>query len=160
MIIRTILISFCFLNSTLLMSQNDTIPVITGLFTDTIIESDFFKSWNVLQPGVQINDEVFKSLRSKNLDDVSFELIMGTWCEDSQYHAPVMLKLAEELGIHVAIIGLNREKDCPFKSSKCKTWDVEYIPTLKVFRKGEEIGRIVENPAISVEQDILDIISK
>lgn len=160
MIIRTILISFCFLNSTLLMSQNDTIPVITGLFTDTIIESDFFKSWNVLQPGVQINDEVFKSLRSKNLDDVSFELIMGTWCEDSQYHAPVMLKLAEELGIHVAIIGLNREKDCPFKSSKCKTWDVEYVPTLKVFRKGEEIGRIVENPAISVEQDILDIISK
>lgn len=160
MIIRTILVSLLFLNSSKLMSQNDTIPVITGLFTDTILESDFFKSWNVLQPGLQVSDEVLKSLQNANLEGVSFELIMGTWCEDSQYHAPVMLKLAKELEIPVAIIGLNREKDCPFKSSKCKTWDIEYIPTLKIFRKGEEIGRIIEKPTISVEQDVLNIIIK
>lgn len=160
MILRIIFLFSIFINLNQGMAQSDTIPVITGLFNDTILNSDFFKSWNVIQSGIQVDEAIVEELRGFKLADVSFELVMGTWCEDSQYHAPVMIKLAEDLGIPIAIIGINREKDCPFKSSKCKNWDIEYVPTLKVMKGNEELGRIVENPSFSVEKDVLTIISK
>ena len=88
-----------------------------------------------------------------------FVVVMGTWCSDSRTHVPPFFKLMEALQIpekHIELIGVDRNK----QSSKTdlSPLHISYVPTFVVLYEGKEVGRIVENPEVSLEHDLLQIL--
>jgi thiol-disulfide isomerase/thioredoxin len=86
-------------------------------------------------------------------------IVMGTWCGDSQEHVPAFWKIATQCGIQesqVEMIGVNRQKHCPFPD--ISTLNIEYVPTFFVFYDNVRIGKIVETPKHTLEQDLLELL--
>lgn len=87
-----------------------------------------------------------------------FVVAMGTWCGDSRLHVPAFYRLMDVLRIpenRIELIGVDREKHTPPDIVRLH---IEYVPTFIVFYKGKELGRIVENPDISIEKDLLQML--
>lgn len=100
----------------------------------------------------------------KNLlgaNKVSFLLVGANWCGDSKEQMPKIYKLFKLTSFplkNVKLVGVDRDKEDP--EGIAPDNDIERAPTLIVIKNGIEIGRIVETPDISWEDDILNILSK
>lgn len=93
--------------------------------------------------------------------EVLVQVFLGTWCDDSKSHVSEFLKVLEVVDnplIRTEYIGIpeDKTKRAPYLQGK----DIVKIPTFIVSVDGVEKGRIVENPAKSIEQDLTDIIEK
>jgi thiol-disulfide isomerase/thioredoxin len=87
-----------------------------------------------------------------------FVVVMGTWCADSRKHVPPFYRLMGALHIpeeRIELIGVDREKQSSVDLSQL---NIEYVPTFVVLYKGKELGRIIENPRISLEADLLQLL--
>jgi hypothetical protein len=157
---KLILIFTLLISANTLSAQSDSSPVIIGVFSDSVTGSDFFKEWLIIHGEPSPNAETVSKLKAIPTSNFSFRIYMGTWCEDSQIHVPRFIKIADKLGWKYSLIGVNREKECPFEKKECKTWDIQFVPTMVVYRDEIEVGRIIENPKTSIEDDLLDIITK
>jgi dipeptidyl aminopeptidase/acylaminoacyl peptidase len=104
---------------------------------------------------------------------VDFVIVLGTWCSDSRREIPRLWKILEELQypideIKMFGVGSSRfTKEMPIPegvlewSDKTKAYyGVERVATVIVYREGREIGRIIESPEESLEQDLVRIIGK
>ncbi len=93
-------------------------------------------------------------------EGVEMTVVMGTWCGDSEREVPRFLKIADLASIppqQVRFYGVDRTK----KSSDGVTegYNIDRVPTFIFSKKGKEIGRIVESPLNSLEEDILNILA-
>ena len=82
--------------------------------------------------------------------------VMGTWCHDSKMQVPRFYKIMDEAGIReskLKLIAVDRAKTAG--DTDISGLDVERVPTFIFYKKGREIGRIVESPTSSLEKDIL-----
>jgi len=87
-----------------------------------------------------------------------FELIIlhAGWCKDCQYHMPVWNKICQDItnsGIKVTYSGVQREPRQD-ELGYCDKFNARKIPTFIAVRDGKELGRIVENPVASIEEDL------
>jgi thioredoxin 1 len=85
---------------------------------------------------------------------------LGTWCHDSEREIPVLLdiiKTAQNPNLQLSLIALNMDKEDP--KGLAKQYRVKYTPTIVIEADGIEIGRIVERPENTLEDDILSIIN-
>ena len=99
--------------------------------------------------------ENIKKIDSK----VDLVMFVGTWCPDSQKEAPKILKILEAAGnpnLSMTIYGLDRDKKDP--QGMAQKHNIQKVPTTIFFRDGKELGRIVEYPQKSPEEDFLDIV--
>jgi thiol-disulfide isomerase/thioredoxin len=89
------------------------------------------------------------------------------WCKDCAANIPVLALISEATGLEVRIFGglkrdpLNptRKWSIPPSPPEVEKFHVDKIPLILVFNKeGKEIGRIVENPKATLEEEILQII--
>lgn len=151
-----ICLAFFFL-SLMSQAQTDSLPIITGTLNDTLFQSEWFANWSQSK-GYKPDAETIKALEQVNSNNLTFKVYLGTWCEDSQIHVPAFLVVAAMLNYKYELIGVNREKECPFEKKNCKNWDITKLPTIVVFQDQIEKGRIVETPELSVENDLLKII--
>lgn len=94
---------------------------------------------------------------------LSIEIYFGTWCPDSQYEVPRLLKLLHLVDFdmnNVKIIGLGRDKKVPNVSEEvAKKLDIQMIPTFIFYDSDEEINRFVEYAVESLEEDMLAILA-
>lgn len=93
------------------------------------------------------------------INKLKFEIVMGTWCEDSQQQVPRFFKLLDLLNYKkrkVRILCI----DHYFKAENFEkgTNNINKIPTFIIYFKNKEIGRIIETPTINFEKDLLNII--
>ena len=140
-------------------AQNDSIPVFTGRFNLLVTDSEWFRNW--ISGDMPVLDDALKNrLMALDTTQIRINVFLGTWCSDSKLHVPQFLHLANMFGWKYELIGVNREKECPFEKKECKTWDIAYVPTFVVYRNDIEIGRIVENPQRSLAEDFDEIFSK
>ncbi len=90
---------------------------------------------------------------------VSIDVFLGTWCPDSRRQVPRFLKimdLADNANFQYQLYGLDRSKrDSEGSAEKSQ---IEYVPTFIISHNQKEIGRIVENPMVSIEHDLLEIV--
>lgn len=141
-----------------MQAQNDSIAVITGKFSEAVLESEYFGNWLKLVPKTSLNEDTLEALAQVSKEDLEFVVYLGTWCEDSQTHVPMLFELMQKLNWPCTWIGVNRDKECPFEKKECKTWDIQYVPTLVIKRQGVELGRIVEQPVTTWENDLLKLL--
>jgi hypothetical protein len=91
--------------------------------------------------------------------ELHFVVVLGTWCSDSRKHVPAFFSLMAALHIrdkHIELIGVDREKRGG--NVNLAPLRIEYVPTIIVFYKGKEVGRIVEVPKVSLEKDLLQML--
>lgn len=104
--------------------------------------------------------EEMKSEIQKNLKDYTITIFMGTWCEDSQNQVPKFYKILEEVEFpsrKATLITMSRDKTTPEQFEK--GLNITNVPTFIFYKNGKEVNRIVESPVVSLEQDMLDIVS-
>jgi hypothetical protein len=96
------------------------------------------------------------------LSGLSFEIFMGTWCPDSRREVPRMLKILDACHVpsdRIRIIMVDY-RDSVYKQSpehQEKGRDIQHVPDLLVLDQGREMGRIVESPVVTLENDLLAI---
>jgi hypothetical protein len=98
------------------------------------------------------------------LRDKRFVLFLGTWCGDSKREVPRMLRLLDYCGVkpgRVQLIMVSNH-DSVIKQSPTREergLHIHRVPTLLVYDGDTELGRIVEEPVKTIEQDLLAIVN-
>lgn len=114
--------------------------------------------WQAVAAAYQPKPDFVEKLRALGRE-VRVEIYLGTWCTDSKAHVSEYFKvldLADTPLIQTACTGIPEDKDkrAPYFQGK----DIVKLPTFLVFIDGREIGRIVETPEKSVEEDLVRIL--
>ena len=92
--------------------------------------------------------------------DINIIVFLGTWCPDCQREVPRLLKimdLIQNSHINYKLFGLDRSKRD--QGGLAEKYKIEFVPTFVVLQNNKEIGRIVETPMVSLEQDLVEILA-
>lgn len=117
----------------------------------------FSEEYNVYS----VNKQSILGIEPEELDGVTITMVLGTWCPDSRREVPRFYKILDQLGFNesrLQVICVNRNKLAP--GIDLGSLDIQFVPTIVVFRNGKEIGRIIEHPVQSLEEDLTAILLK
>lgn len=92
---------------------------------------------------------------------VEVEVFLGSWCSDSKLQVPAFMKVLDAVDsplITVTYHGVPEDK--AKRRDYFEGQDIQRIPTFIVSVDGREMGRIIERPKKTVEQDLVDILSR
>ena len=124
------------------------------------LQQPAFTSWfEGNHKGYNPDPDVMEQLRPL-MDDVSIMLFMGTWCHDSQREVPRLMKLLQLVEFNASnlrIISLSTNKTSP--SGIEQVFNIKRTPTIVLFHEDTDIGRVVERPQTTLEQDMFAIIA-
>ena len=107
------------------------------------------------------NQYEVREVAEKIPTDVSVLIFFGTWCHDSQREVPRMLKILEAVGLpedHIKMVTLDFSKTDPGGLAVAN--GVEFTPTFIFFRQQDEIGRIIERPAKTLEEAMVELLGE
>ena len=93
--------------------------------------------------------------------DMDFVIMFGTWCHDSKREVPRMLRILDSAGVRteqISLIGVDTNKEEP--KGQEKTYNLRNTPTLILLKNGEEVGRIIERPNVSLEADLINLMTR
>lgn len=94
-------------------------------------------------------------------DTVELVVFIGSWCRESKKHIPPLMKtleLAKAKNLSVRYVAVNAQKNSPGKF--LKKFNIKYIPTVVVLNTDNELGRIVEEPQMPIELELVEILRK
>ena len=95
--------------------------------------------------------------------------VLGTWCGDSEREVPRFWKILDLAGnpnLELTMFAVGRTSDARadeilteigFDQNLRKQYGVELVPTFVFFMDGWEVGRIIETPKTSLEQDMVEL---
>jgi thiol-disulfide isomerase/thioredoxin len=131
-----------------------------GIHDEEAFNQDPFASW--FQPGYEAYepDAVVIDELTNHLQDVEIRIYMGTWCGDSKRETPKFYKLLDQAEFDqskLTLVAVDPSKTEP--ESLINGYNIMRVPTFIFYRNGKELGRFVERPVESLEQDILKIVS-
>ncbi len=134
-------------------------PVTTKRLKQKPFKDWYNKNYQSYLPDKEIIEQL--SLNFSSVD--SIKIFMGTWCGDSKQGVPEMIKVLNQLQFDknlVSIIAVNRSFNA-YKQSpggEEKGLNIHRVPTMILYSKGLEGGRIVESPKVSWEADLKEIL--
>jgi len=105
--------------------------------------------------------EVIRELTQIDKEDLSIKIVLGTWCPDSRREVPRFMKIMELWQFpagKVIFVGVDDTKIAPVGGYN--TLQIERVPTFIIMQNKVEAGRIIENPVTSLEQDMLNILTR
>lgn len=140
--------------------EEEKLPILTGVQTREAISKAPYDSWFGTNYAVYSADKETLDKVQSLLKDVKIKIFMGTWCEDSQREIPNFYKIVDILKLdeqHIELITVDEEKETPNHLED--GFNITNVPTFIFMREGKEINRIVESPVISLEKDMLSILS-
>lgn len=115
--------------------------------------------WGKIYKEYRCNPEHLQQLKQRIIKLVTVEVYFAFWCIDSEENVPTFLKIIETIdspNIKVKYFTVERKPSQAtlYYVEKLK---VERIPTFIFFMDGKEIGRIVEQPAVDLAEDMMQI---
>lgn len=92
-------------------------------------------------------------------ENLNILVVFATWCGDSKAHVPDFYKVADLAGIaNIKYLAVNRKKNAG--AIDMSAMDIQRVPTFIVYKGDAEIGRIIESPMFSLENDLVSILKK
>jgi len=125
--------------------------------TSEVFGKYYDKEYKDYTPDISAMNELL-AYGANNFD---YLIVLGSWCEDSHREVPRMLKVLDNLGIEseqIVMIAVDFDKNAD--GTNVESLNIEKVPSLLVMSGENEIGRIIETPAHSVEVDLLNILSR
>ncbi|HAM11175.1 MAG: hypothetical protein A2X05_06675 [Bacteroidetes bacterium GWE2_41_25] len=92
-------------------------------------------------------------------DGLSIKVVLGTWCPDSRREVPRFMRILDLWKFpmeKLTLIGVDDAKLSPV--GEYEKLDIQRVPTFIIYKNNIEAGRIIENPATSLEQDMVNIL--
>ena len=132
-------------------------PIERGWISRSVLEGPPHQEFKVSYDTATVQAPFIPMLKSVD-EGIKTIVVLGTWCPDSRRNVPHFLKVADESGMvrdNIKLYCVDRSK----KSDDGLTaeYNIERVPTFIFFKGGKEIGRIVENPELTIEQDMVRI---
>ncbi len=132
-------------------------PIERGWITRSVLQGPPHQEFQRGYDTTTVQAPIVGMLRAVD-NGISTIVVLGTWCPDSRRNVPHFLKVADEAGMPPDSIKLY----CVDRSKKSSdgltdTYGIQRVPTFIFMKGGKEIGRIVESPELSIEQDMLKI---
>ncbi len=119
-----------------------------------------YRSWYTKNHSSYVPDQISVDSLTAMLSGVQVRVFMGTWCHDSQREVPRLFKILESSNFdqkNLTLVSLSLDKST--QNGLEKGLDIQRTPTIIFFKDSTELGRIVETPRDSLENDILKIVS-
>jgi len=146
--------------------EEEKLPILTGIQTLKTISSAPYDSWftpNYKAYEGMVDMKILE--KTPSLKDINIKIFMGTWCEDSQLQVPQFFQVLETAELFLKdgstknyeIITVDEDKMTPEHLED--GYDITNVPTFIFYRDGKEINRIVESPVVSLEADLLQILT-
>lgn len=118
-------------------------------------KGEFGKSFEEYYQIYEPEKSVLNHLRSKQ-KGIEILIVLGTWCSDSQEQVPRFFKILDKINFirkDIQIICVSSDKDAGLE--EIINYNIQKVPTFIIYRKGREIGRIIETPFSTLEKDLL-----
>jgi len=93
-------------------------------------------------------------------DSVRILVIYGTWCSDSRRELPRFFKVMDAMEFpadRISLIAVDRTMQVP--PDIAKQYGITNVPTFIVNYRGVEIGRIIESPKKTLEDDLNELLT-
>lgn len=136
-------------------------PMLIGHCTREAFSDTSFAWWfNSNYDMYEINEAVIDEL-NPNPEEITITVVLGTWCSDSKREFPRFLRIMDLIGFpmkNINIIAVNRAKVT--EGDDVKDLDIKFVPTFIVYKNQVEIGRIIETPAATIEEDLVAMLKK
>jgi len=133
---------------------------LVGITARTDFDQQPYTNWfNNYYTTYNVDQQTAKKLK-KALKNVTIKAFMGTWCGDSKRETPRFYKILEAAKFdleNLEMITVNRGKKTP--DNLQKGLNIFRVPTFIFYKDGKEIGRYVEYPRVSLEKDMLQIVT-
>lgn len=135
---------------------------ILGYFTRARMESVPHSEW--FRKGYdeyRFDKAIVNKLTDTGKEGITMKIVLGTWCPDSRREVPRFMRLMDEWNFpqeNITFIGTDIAKLSPV--GEYDKLNIERVPTFIFFRNNIELGRIIETPVASLEQDMLDILTR
>jgi thiol-disulfide isomerase/thioredoxin len=134
--------------------------MLVGKINKSDLQKNPYGIWfNAGEESYSAKNEDLSALKKRE-QDYDVKIFMGTWCGDSKEQVPHFYKILKQMNFDlnkVTLIAVDRTKTTPDHLEK--DMDITHVPTFIFYKKGKEAHRIVETPAVSLENDMLKIIS-
>jgi thiol-disulfide isomerase/thioredoxin len=108
----------------------------------------------------QLKTDAINKLLEINKEDLTIKVVMGTWCPDSRREVPRFMRVINAWQFPIAkvtFIGVDEGKLSPV--GEYAGLEIKRVPTFIIYKNNIEAGRIIENPATSLEQDMVNILT-
>jgi hypothetical protein len=92
---------------------------------------------------------------------VEITIVLGTWCGDSKMQVPRFFRVIDALGIsdqNLTLICTDGEKKA--ENGLLDHLDIVKVPTFIFYLQEKELGRIIESPQTTLENEMLNILKK
>ncbi|HOU01247.1 MAG: thioredoxin [Bacteroidales bacterium] len=141
---------------------SDQMTWVLGYFTPERIKRAPHSEWYFKGYDTYTPDQVtVNKLTDIGTENITIKIVLGTWCPDSRREVPRFIKIIDMWKFppdRVTYIGVDDSKLSPV--AEYPGLDIQRVPTFIIYKNNVEAGRIIENPLTSLEQDILNILTK
>lgn len=136
---------------------------LAGLVPLNMLKAEPYAAWfQKSYMNYYVNEKTAKRL-GKYLKDMDIQVFMGTWCGDSKREIPRLVRVLEVARIDPARVNYvcvysepERRNMSPTQEQKGR--NIHHVPTIILFKNGKEVGRLIEGPLVSLEEDLLEVV--
>ena len=164
----TVIFTFLILFSVTTAAQNKKIkdtktsaPMLIGEINRQAFQDSVFSWWfNSEYQMYEVDSTSLKSDADK-LRNYDITLVLGTWCSDSRREVPRFLKILDYLNYpkdKIKIYAVDRSKKG--LNNEIDSLNIQKVPTIIFYKNNKETGRIIEEPKVTLEKDLANIVTK
>jgi hypothetical protein len=149
------------LKNTIVVDSASHQRILLGYFDRNVLQDTSFSWWFNSVYDMKEVDSTTASTFINKIDNISIIIVMGTWCSDSRSVVPKLFKILDYIKFpedKISLIAVGRKKKS--LGHEIDNLKIDLVPTIIFYRKQQEIGRIIESPAESLEKDIAKILLK
>ena len=164
----TIIITFLIFFSMITIAQNKKIkdprtsaPMLIGEINRQAFQDSVFSWWFNSEYNMYEVDSTSLKGDANKLKNYNLILVFGTWCSDSRREVPRFLKILDYLNYpkdKIKIYAVDRNKKG--LNNEIDSLKIQRVPTIIFYKNNKETGMIIEEPKVTLEKDLINIISK
>ena len=149
-----------FAQNKIMIEEKSSKPYLIGICNREAFSDSNFAWWfNSNYDQYQVDSSEVIELK-KEINNYDITIVMGTWCSDSRREVPRFYKILDAIDYpSYKLTLINVDRKMKSIATEVDEMNIEYVPTIIIYRNEKEIGRIIETPEDILEKDLLLIIN-
>ena len=123
----------------------------------SVFQSPGYAAWfDTAYSNYKPEEEIIERLKRMK-DSVEYFVVYGMWCSDSRRELPRFFKIMDMIDFpsdKITLIAVDRTRQIPERIAKEN--NITNVPTFIVKYRGVEVGRIIESPKTTIENDLVE----